>query len=229
MRDLPMPWFPRALAALDLRPRDRVLFALPSTALAVRTVMQAIGKDGRIVVLEPQHRRAEAIARELPEAEVIATSDFDQRYGAFDAVLALPTHGPLPVPLAFAQLLQNNLRPGGRFALDLPAPGMLPALITAARAATPMAAAQIEATFAGPDAADLLAAVQACGMRRVEPLLGAQLLSLSSPLELLDLAGAAVDLTQDERLSLGDALLRGLGTTGACEALAHRTALAGSR
>ena len=95
MRNVPMPWFPRALAAVDLRPRDRVLFAHPGSVLAVRTVLQTIGKEGRLVVLEPTRALAEAIARELPSAEVVASAALDERFGAFDAVLALPLHGPL--------------------------------------------------------------------------------------------------------------------------------------
>lgn len=229
MRDLPMPWFPRALTALDLRLRDRVLLAHPGSTLAVRTVLQTIGKDGRLVVLEPVRKLAEAIARELPTVEVIATAELDQRYGAFDAVLAIPLHGPLPPTAILGQLLQNNLRPGGRFALDLPAPTMLPALSAAARLAAPAAALRLDAAFAGPATEDLLSAAKTCGMRRAEALLGGHLLTLSSPLELLDLAGSAVELAEDERMSLGDALLRALGTTGACEALAHRSAVAGSR
>lgn len=229
MRDLPMPWFPRALTALDLRPRDRVLLAFPGSALAVGTVVTSIGKDGRLAVLEPSRMLAEAIARQFPMAEVMATDEIEQRYGAWDAVLAMPLHGPLPPPAAFGQLLQNNLRPGGRFALDLPAPSMLPALLAAARTALPRVANQLETVFAGPETAELLAATKACGMRRAEALLGSHLLALSSPLDLLDLAGEAVALSDEERMGLGDALLRALGTTGACEALAHRSAIAGSR
>ncbi|GDY02173.1 hypothetical protein LBMAG49_15020 [Planctomycetota bacterium] len=229
MRDLPIPWIAHAQAALDLRRKDRVLLCMPNTVAAAQAVAALIGDDGRLVVLEPDRRTAAAIARAMPQAEVITQSPRDHRYGFFDAVLATPLAAPLPQLADLAAMLRANLRPGGRFVIDLPGETMLPALQQAAANVSPECAQRIVAALSGVAEAELCAALKLAGLRRTELLLGTHLLNLASPLELLDLAALMIPLDERERMDLGDALLRTLGATSNCEALAQRSAVVGLR
>jgi hypothetical protein len=230
MRERPQPWFLRALQVLDLRKKDRVLLAEPGSVASARAVQQAIGPHGELTVLAPHRPRAQAIAVALPAADGLAVAiDGDDRFGTFDAVLASPFAGPLPPVASWGALLHANLRPGGRFALDLPAPTLLPDVLTASRALPPPCADRIAAVLSGPEGDEVLAALQPLGLRRVETLLGTHLLTFGSPLDLLDLIVDVVRMDEDERSALGDALVRTLGTTAEVETLAHRNAVTGMR
>lgn len=223
------PWFARAVQAIDLRRKDRLLLVLPGSVAAAKAVRPLVGSQGAITVLEPQRKVAEAIAAQVEAVDVLALEPTpDERFGAFDAVLAAPFAGPLPEVAVWGGLLAHNLRPGGRFVVDLPAPDPLPDATAAAAALDPKLAAQLQA-LAGPPLDELTAVLQQAGMRRVEPLLGTHLLQLSSPLDLVDLVATACRLADEERSALLDALTRRLQSTAACETLLHRTALAGMR
>lgn len=224
-----VPWLPRALQQLDLRRRDRLLLLLPGDLDLARAVAQALGPQGSLTILEPRQRPAAAMAAALPSAHVLAIEPGDQRLGSFDTVLAAPfTAPPLPVEL-WASVVAVNLRPGGRFAIDLPAEAPFPALLQAARDANLPCAARLLANLAGPDTEALAQALRARGLRRVEPQLGTHLLTAESPFDLVDQIAAATQLDDDERDQLATALARRVRTTANVELLAHRSAVAGMR
>lgn len=230
MPDAVLPWLPRALQALDLRRKDRLLLALPGQVAVARAVAQQIGPQGALTVLEPRRKVAEAIAEALPAASVLLLNPGgDAQFGTFDAILSAPLQAP-PIPVAdWAALAAANLRPGGRFALDLPAPDPLPDVREAARTAQLPFADRLAAALSGPEEQSLTAALLSRGMRRVETLLGTHLLQFGSPFDFVDLIGAAVPLDEDERIQLGEALARRLQSTTAVETLAYRSAVAGMR
>jgi len=230
MRDALAPWLPRALQVLDLRRKDRLLLVLPGEVQVARAVAQLVGPQGEITVLEPRRRQAEAIAEALPAAEVLALQpSADDRIGSFDAVLAIPFATP-PLPVAqWSGMVAANLRPGGRFVLDLPAPDPLPDVRSAALEGQLEFAERIVQGLCGPSAEELVGALHERGLRRVETLLGTHLVAVGSPFDLVDLVATAVRLDEDERTLLGEALARRLHSTAAIETLAHRSAVAGMR
>lgn len=223
------PWFQRAVEVLELRRQDRLLLVLPGGLEPVRAVRTLVGSNGAITVLEPHRRTAEAIAEGVADAEVIALPPVaEERFGSFDAVLAAPFAGPLPELAVWGSLLANNLRPGGRFVVDLPAPDPLPDVTAAAATIGEAFAAKLR-DIAGPAVEALAAVLTQAGMRRVEPLLGTHLLTLHSPLDLVDPVAAACRLAEDDHYALLDALTRRLQSTAASDALAQRSAVAGMR
>jgi len=230
MRDALAPWLPRALQVLDLRRKDRLLLVLPGEVQVARAVAQLVGPQGEITVLEPRRRQAEAIAEALPGAEVLALRpSADDRIGSFDAVLAVPFAAP-PLPVEqWSGMVAANLRPGGRFVLDLPAPDPLPDVRSAAQEGQLRFADRLVEGLCGPSAEALVSALHERGLRRIETLLGTHLVAAGSPFDLVDLVATAVRLDEDERSQLGEALARRLHSTAAVETLAHRSAVAGMR
>lgn len=230
MGDPELPWFPRALEVLDLRRRDRLLLAMPGSVAAVRAAAQLVGADGAVTVLEPRLPIAEAIAAELPACQVLALEPVGrERHGSFDAVLAVPFAGPLPPVAAWAGVVGSNLRPGGRFTVDLPGPDVLPDVQAAAAAAALPFADRLAAVLNGPTIDELVAALADAGLRRVQSLLGTHLLQLASPFDLAHLVGGWVHLDENERLQLGEALARRLRKTADVETLVHRASVTGMR
>jgi hypothetical protein len=230
MRTADPPWLPRALQVLDLRRKDRLLLVLPGDPALARSVADLVGAQGEVTVLEPRRRSAEAIAQALPAASVLALEPTgEEQFGAYDALLVIPfTAPPLPVAV-WAGLVACNLRPGGRFAVDLPGPDPLPDVREAAVAAQLGCAERVVAELAGPDEASLVQALQARGLRRVETLLGTHLVSFDSPFDLAELVGASLRLDEDECSQLGTAIARRLQSTSAIETRVLRTAVAGMR
>ncbi len=218
------PWFQDAVDLLDLRRQDRVL-AIHTDSRQVRALATLVGKNGALTVVQPDRAVAEEIAElGLPHVEIFAHQlTGTERFGAFDALLcAVTTRPDLPLG-AYGELPRRNLRPGGRLAIDLPAPDMLP-LLRAAALESGMAEARL-LCLSGPGDDALSDVLRNAGLRRVQSLLGSHLLHLESPHELVDLVAGPLGLTDAERADLGAALVRSTGSTAAVEVLAHRTRL----
>jgi hypothetical protein len=195
--------------------------------LHVRAIAGLIGNQGTLTVVEPDRRAAEAIAERAPPAvEILALSPAGtERFGLFDALLYAPLVVlPLP-PGAWAELPRQNLRPGGRFVIDLPAPDMIPDLRAAWLEIGGDAAAL--APFRGPSDDEIAAVLRNTGLRRVETVLGTHLLPLSSPLDLIDLVTPAMGLEEDRRTELARALRARYRGRHQVETLVHRTRVHG--
>ena len=224
------PWLPRALQVLDVRRDDRLLLCLPGSDEVAISVHSALSREGRLTVLEPRREAAAAIAKSLPEASVALTDiDAGLQVGTFDAVLVLP-FAPRPRdPATWAEFIQRNLRPGGRFCIDLPAPEPMPDVIEAALEGNLACTARIQETFTGPTAEDLADALKKRGVRRAETLLGAHLVAFGSPFEVSDLLAHELRLPADEAFELGSSLSRRLRSTAGVELRVLRSAVAGMR
>jgi hypothetical protein len=222
------PWFADALELAQLRRQDRVL-ALFADTQQTGALAQLVGKDGKVTIVQPDLAIAEEVAAlGLGNVEVLGNRVVGtERFGSFDALVCAPLADPhLPLG-AYAELPRRNLRPGGRLAIDLPAPRMLPQVQKAAgELGWPESRL---ANFAGP-ADDVLAdALRNAGLRRVRGLLGSHLIHVPSAPDFVDLLAPALGLSAAERLELDDALRRQAGTAGAAEFLVHRTRLEGLR
>jgi hypothetical protein len=221
------PWFHAALSLLDLRRHDRVLLLAPGRPVHVRAVAGLIGNQGTLTVVEPDRGAAHTIAEKAPPVvEILALSPLGtERFGSFDALLCAPLAVlPLP-PGAWADLPRQNLRPGGRFVLDLPGPDMIPDL----RAAWLETGGDpaILAPLSGPSDDEIAAVLRNVGLRRVETVLGTHLLPLTSPFDLIDLVAPAIGLDEDARIELSHVLWARCRGRDQVETLVHRTRVHG--
>ncbi len=223
------PWLPRALQVLDVRRGDRLLLVAPGDVEIARAVADVLGSKGTLTVVEPRRGVAEAIANRLEGAEVLATTPAIESYGSFDGVLATPLVTAAIPASTWAGLVARNLRPGGRFAVDLPAPAPLPEVTAAAADSGLPFATRLAEQLSGVEPEELFTALHDRGLRRVEPLLGTHLLAFDSPYDAVDFVGVGARLDDDERLHLGEAIARRLRSTTKVEIVAHRAAAAGMR
>jgi hypothetical protein len=216
------PWFHAAVQLLDLRSKDRLL-ALGCGAREACALAHLIGSRGTLIVVHGERAAAEAIAAQVPaHVEVVVHQpDGSERFGSFDALLAVPRWGPLPPVAAYGGLARQNLRPGGRCVVDVPAPEMLPELAGAAiELGWPAACLR---SLRGTADDDLAAALRASGLRGVQGHLVTHLLQVGSPGELVDQFAEAMAATPAQRIELAHALVRRRGSAGGIEALVHRT------
>ena len=224
------PWFLRAVELLELRSRNRLLLAMPGSVDLAVAAANLCGPQGSVTIIEPRRAVAKSIASALPAAEIVVTDTIgEERYGSFDSVLGIPLCGPLPPIDAWAELVSRNLRPGGRFTIDLPAPTSWPDVTTAANATDPDFAARLTSALSGPTTEELMTALMETGLRQVQSLLGTHLTCFASPFDLIDLLASWHRNDADERSALGDALSRQLQRTTDIETLAHRSAVSGMR
>lgn len=219
---LAQPWFQSALELLDLRRQDRLL-AIDPTVEQAHHLAACVGSRGTLVVVHSDRSAAEAIAvLDLPQIEVLAHRALGgERFGSFDALLAVMTAGPLPPIGAFADLARANLRPGGRLTYDLPGSEMVPdlAAVAAELGWPPTRLAPLQ----GPGDDDLALSLRSAGLRRVQSQLGAHLLQFASPFDLIAAFGPLLEVTDDESTELAHLLVRRRAGTGPLEALVHRT------
>lgn len=230
MRPSDLPWLPRALQVLDLRRTDRLLLVLPGSPEVTAAVAHVLGSKGELTVLEPRRLVAEAIALALPAAEVLAADlDHGQRLTGFDALLLAP-FAPKPRPaMEWARFVAQSLRPGGRFAVDLPSADPWPDLAAAADAEKLPFGASMRSALSGLSEQDLGTALKSAGLRRVDALLGTHLVAFASPFEAAELVGEELKLEADDRVQLGSALSRRCQATAAVELRVLRSAFAGMR
>lgn len=222
------PWIAAAIALLDVRRQDRLLAIEPGLA-QVRALAASVGNGGHLTLVLRDRAEAERTAElGLPQVTVLAhPTSGGERFGTFDALLLTPTCGPLLAPGAYADLAKRNLRPGGRFVVDVPGPDMVPDLCAAAHELRwPDARCAVLRGLADDQLAEVL---RNAGLREVTGVLGAHLLSLGTPGDLTFAFAEAMGLTEPERLELTHALVRRRSGTGPCDVLVHRTRLLGRR
>jgi hypothetical protein len=230
MNDRVLPWVLRAIKALDLRRADRLLLVMPGSTAVAKAAAVICGDRGSLTVLEPRRTAAEAIAEALPTAGVVALEpNGEESFGSFDGVFAAPLTGPLPAASDWGLIVRSNLRPGGRFVIDLPGPTMMPDLLAAAENARIDELERVRQWLSGPDDETLVRSMQDASLRRVETLLGTHVLAVDSPFELVDMMQPWLRLQPEQRLQLGDALARQLRSTSQAETLVRRTCVAGMR
>jgi hypothetical protein len=218
-----LPWFAAAAELLDLRRQDRVLLIGPGQNEHVRSIASAVGRSGAITVLEPDRERAEAIAAlELAQVEVLALQPVGgESFGSFDAVLHCPMLLPT-LPLAgYGEVALHNLRPGGRYVVDVPGPEMIPDVAAAADRLTD--AQDWLPRLRGPSEVDLAGALRLAGLRRVETALGSHLLTLPSVHDLAEWLANGLGLGVAATVELAAALRARLRGTSPAELLVHRT------
>jgi hypothetical protein len=76
---------------------------------------------------------------------------------------------------------------------------------------------------------ELADVLRGAGLREVSGVVGAHLVTVTTPGDLVGACSEALDLGDDDRLQLTHALVRRRGTTGPIDALLHRTRLLGRR
>jgi len=217
-----LPWSMAAIELAYLHRHDRVLVAGAARVGVVDAIAHQVGARGTVLVVEPDRSLAEQIAdRGMPQVEVLAMAPVGERFGAFDALLCCPWTMPPWPSESFCDIALLNLRPGGRFVLDLPGPEMLPDLA----ACWPDCGGAEDGLrlFRGPGEDLLAEQARTAGLRRVQTAMGTHLWPLTSPLELLELVAPTLELTENRRTDLGLLLARRLRGTGAVDVLVHRS------
>ena len=226
---LPQPWLVDALELLDLRQGDRCLLLGCPTITHLQAVSKLVGPKASIVVVEPDITCAERAADWQHERlEVLACTPEDgDRFGTLDAVLACPlTTMDWPLEL-WTKLIPSNLRPGGRFVLDLPAETFCEPLQRAWEQLT--GSTQALSLLRGPSEEAVTSALRASGMRNVEASVGTHILHLENPYALVQVV---------EKLGLADPIRIGdlerqlieiLKTTDHADVVFHRTRVRGLR
>ena len=226
---LPQPWLEDALQQLDLRRRDRCLMLGCPTAAHLSAVSELVGRSANIVVVEPDGRLAEIATKGKHEhLEVLPyTPQNDDKFGVFDALLACPlTTMAWPLPL-WSSLIPLNLRPGGRFVLDLPAEQPCDPLRRAWHdvGGEP---GDLE-LLCGPAEAEVADELRQRGLRSVEACVGTHLLRLESSAVLGRLVRELVAGDKSLFESLERRLIEILQTTGEVDVVFHRTRVHGLR
>lgn len=224
------PWLPAALELVEVRRKDRVLLVRPHGAAVVRAVERLVGAAGSLTVVAEGEERAVALAQRLEGSTARIGHQFfhgHETYGTFDAAIVCPTTMFEGTLHGLAACLRGNLRPGGRFVVDLPSESLPPFLAGA------MQALRWDETrwqaFRGPSEEQLAAALREAGLRRVEPALTANLLRIASPHDLAELWGDPLGLDARRSLAFGTALASQLRSLGDTEVLVHRTRVHGIR
>lgn len=178
-------------------------------------------------MIEPQRELAEAIARlGIPDVEVLAASLAGQEsFGRFDAVLSCPLGLPAWPVDRYGFVLAANLRPGGRFLIDLPSPSCSPDLEAACRAV--FGNGESLEALRGPSGGDLAASLSGAGLRAVKEHLAAHLLDLESAHDLAALFAPALPAMASRLDEIGVALSSRLLTNGRIQARVIRTRVLG--
>jgi hypothetical protein len=218
------PWFHAAIGLLDVRRQDRLL-AIDTDIAQARDLAALVGNRGELVLVLRDRKTAERLADlGLPQLQVFAHElTGDEQFGTFDAALIAPATGPL-LPLgAYADLARRNLRPGGRLVVDVPGHDMVPDV---ASAWTDLGWDRGRlAPLEGVGDDRFAEVLRGAGLRNVHAVLGAHLMHVQGPAELVDTFGQALALDDDERVQLTHAIVRRRGGTGPLDALVHRTRL----
>ena len=227
-QQLATPWFDSALTRLNPRRGERALAFEPQLA-DIQALCVAFGEAGELAVVSTDRCIAEQQTGDPPpQLRVIAHETIGgERFGTFDAVIAAPKSGPLLPPEVYARLIRDNLRPGGRFVIDLPSTDMQPDL----RSCWVDLGWDEErlAPIEGPDEPELLEALRGAGLRSVESTVGSHLLVASSAAEFVAAFADDLGLGEDEIIELAHAIVRKRQETGPIELLLHRSQASGRR
>lgn len=226
--DFRAPWFESAVARLDVQKGIRLLALMPGIDEA-RALCGALGKAGQLTTVMTDHHLAESLAkRDWPGLEVVLHEvRGGERFGTFDAMLVAAPTGPLLPCSAYAELARVNLRPGGRFVIDVPAPDMLPDL----RSAWTQLGRDEEQLrpLTGPDDIELATALRAAGLRSVAAALGSHLVHVPSATELACAFAEPLGLGDDDCTEVGHAIVSLRQDAGPLDVLVHRTRVSGQR
>ncbi len=226
--ELAQPWFDSALERLDVRRGNRLLAIDPSISevVALRSV---IGNSGQLTLVVQDRQIAEQLAgHQWPELTVFShETTGGETFGTHDSILIAPRTGPLLAVENYAQLIRNNLRPGGRFVIDLPAQSMLPDLVTAWQELG-WEEEQMQ-PLQGVTDIELTEATRIAGLRSVKSALGSHLIHASSPAELAAAFAEPLAIDDDQITELGHAIVRIRKDSGPIDALVHRTQVSGQR
>ena len=226
--EIATPWFDSALTRLEPRRGERALAFEPRRA-DLHALCVAFGDAGALTVVYRDRLAAEQSARNPPpHLRVLAhETTGSERFGTFDAVFAAPKSGPLLPPEPFARLIRDNLRPGGRFVVDLPSTDMQPD-IESGWADLGWDEERL-APIRGPADGELVEALRGAGLRSVESSLGSHLLTASSAAEFVAGFADDLELDEDEVIELAHAIVRNRQETGTVELLVHRSQASGRR
>ena len=227
-QQLATPWFDSALTRLEPRRGERALALEPRRA-DVHALCVAFGDAGELTVVYRDRIAAEQwTGNQPPQLRVLAHATMGgERFGTFDAVLAAPKSGPLLPPEPFARLIRDNLRPGGRFVVDVPSIQMQPD-IWSGWADLGWDDERL-GPIRGPTDEELVAALRGAGLRSVESSLGSHLLAASSAAEFVAGFADDLELDEDEVIELAHAIVRNRQETGPVELLVHRSQASGRR
>ncbi|MFT4511875.1 MAG: hypothetical protein ACI89X_000972 [Planctomycetota bacterium] len=226
--ELGRPWFDSALERLEVRPGNRLLAIDPSVQ-EVAALLSVVGDTGELTLVVQDRQLAEELAEnQWPLVTVLAhETTGGESFGTSDSLLIAPRTGPLLPVEAYAQLARQNLRPGGRFVVDLPADNMVPDI----RLAWHELSWDEERLhpLQGVSDVELTEAMRTEGLRSVESALGSHLLHAPAPAELAAGFAAVLDLDDDEITELGHAIVRLRQADGPIDALVHRAQVSGQR
>ncbi len=226
---IPQPWLADSLEQLDLRQHDRCLMLGCPTDAHLSAVAEIVGRQAAIVVVEPDTGLAENAARSQHQhLEVLAyTPGPGDRLGSFDALLACPLTTMDWSLMLWTKLIGSNLRPGGRFVLDLPAEHPCEPLRRAwdGTRGDPDGLARL----CGPSEQEIADALREHGLRNVEASLGTHLLRLESPYALAHLVRGLSEDATEVISDLERRLIEVLQTTDQVDVVFHRTRVHGLR
>lgn len=226
--ELGRPWFNSALERLEVRRGNRLLIIDP-TIEEITALRSTVGNAGELTLVVQNRQLAEQLAEnQWPLVSVLAhETTGGETFGVHDSLLIAPRSGPLLLAESYAQLARKNLRPGGRFVIDLPAENMVPNIRSAwhdlnwdEERLHPLQ---------GVTDVDLTDAMRAEGLRSVESALGSHLLHAPAPTELAAGFADVLELDDNEITELGHAITRLRQDTGPIDALIHRTQVSGQR
>ena len=221
----PQPWLRVALERLETRRGERLLVLLVDVPACLTALRRAVGSTGELLAVVTEDV-AETL-RTLPDVEVLAYQpEGSERFGTFDAVLLGPAVAPRQDAAAWAGLLPRNLRPGGRFVLDLPGEHLSAQLAAAWTDAGGGAAGAARLRGAAPG--ELVAALRAAGLRDVEVAELPCPITFESPFVLACTTAAALGEPALAE-ALQHALLARFRTNGPIEIVVRRSLATGRR
>ena len=222
------PWLGDCLEVLEPNLGERVIQIGGHPRPMTAALRRAVGPAGRVTVLEADRTDAELAATDAASGVEIVHAALSPppSLGRHDCLIAVRESGDLFPARQQIALVRTNLRPGGRFLIDLPAPKPCELLQEAWRAAGgPQSSI---ASWTGPDANQLAEEFTASGMRGVEGASTTHLVRAESPRMLAAWLMARTDEAEpDLHDSLTIALTEAFRDQGPCDAVVHRSRVRG--
>ncbi len=229
---IPQPWFASALEHLDLGPLNRLMVIQPAaTPGALGLLARTVTAEGDLLAAETDELTAATLLRaEIEPVRVVPWLPRpNENHGVFDALLVAPPTMPADVE-AIAQWT-DHLRPGGRFAFDLPATNACEELTAAWRSVAGADAPLDGLVGVAPE--EFAEALHIRGLRKVQTGVGTHLAEFSSAAAVTDACVALVTASDPDREidvgALSIELTRRLKTLDAVQLVFHRTSVHGIR
>ncbi|MEY2715803.1 MAG: hypothetical protein RIT24_2146 [Planctomycetota bacterium] len=213
-----------------MRKSERVLLCLSRSAATASAVRGLLSRAGHLTVVETRWSTSHEVGGHLDQtACIVGDVEPGAQVGRFDVVIVNPL-APAPRDAwVWADFVAKNLRPGGRYCIDLPAPDPAPDALAAARDSNLPCADAIATRFQGPTVEDLVAALKRSGVRSAEAMLGTQLVRFESPYDIAELLGTELRLDADHATDLGEAIARRCKTSATVEIRMQRSMVVGMR